>query len=102
MHVSITLSGLVFQPVGAATTIMGTTKGGWVYAGQRPCYEAKTPAFYTMEHPLTRTNVASAMGEGDEDGSSTPMEALTSYDVAELAQTLMFTLAYLHITSLLR
>ncbi|MGB0951519.1 MAG: hypothetical protein ACPGWQ_05955, partial [Poseidonia sp.] len=86
---SITLSGLVFQPVGAATTIMGTTKGGWVYAGQRPCYEAKTPAFYTMECPLTRDDVANALGEGDENSNDTPMEALTSYDVAELAQTLM-------------
>ena len=89
MHVSITLSGIAFQPVNPATTVMGTTKGGWVYAGQRPCYEAKTPAFYTMEHPLTRGDVANAMGQDDKDGSSTPMEALTSYDLAELAQTLM-------------
>lgn len=89
MHVSITLSGLVFQPVEAATTIMGTTKGGWVYASQRPCYEAKTPAFYAMEHPLTKDDVFKAMGESDEDGNSNPMEALTSYDLSELAQTLM-------------
>ena len=89
MHVSITLSGIAFQPVNPATTVMGTTKGGWVYAGQRPCYEAKTPAFYTMEQPLTRNDVANAMGEDDEDGNSTPMEALTSYDLSELAQTLM-------------
>ena len=89
MHVSINLAGLVFQPVDAATTVIGSTKGGWVYASQRPCYEAKTPAFYTMEHPLTRTNVAAAMGKDDEEGSTAPMEDLTSYDLSELAQTLM-------------
>ena len=33
--------------------------------------------------------MANAMGQDDKDGSSTPMEALTSYDLAELAQTLM-------------
>ena len=86
---SINLAGLVFQPVDAATTVIGSTKGGWVYASQRPCYEAKTPAFYTMEHPRTRTNVAAAMGKDDEEGSTAPMEDLTSYDLSELAQTLM-------------
>ena len=40
MHVSFHLAGLVFQRVEAATTVIGTTKGGWVYASQRPCYEA--------------------------------------------------------------
>jgi len=89
MPVSIDLGGLVFQPIEAATTIIGTTKGGWVYASQRPCYEAKTPAFFAMEHPLTRTNVARAMGKNDEEGSSAPMDALTSYDLSELAQALM-------------
>ena len=46
-------------------------------------HEAKTPAFYTMEHPLTRDDVAKAMGENDEDGNSIPMEALTSHDLSE-------------------
>ena len=89
MHVSLHLAGLVFQRVEAATTVIGTTKGGWVYASQRPCYEAKTPTFFAMEHPLSRSDVAGAMGKDGEAEDTTPMEELTSYDLAELAATVM-------------
>ena len=89
MHVSLHLAGLVFQRVEAATTVIGTTKGGWVYASQRPCYEAKTPPFFAMEHPLSRSDVAGAMGKDGEAEDTTPMEELTSYDLAELAATVM-------------
>ncbi len=88
MNVTITLSGLTFNAVEEATTVLGTTKGGWVYAGQRPCYEAKTPAFYTMEHPLTHRQVVEAMG-GTIEENDRPMDALTSHDVRELSQHLM-------------
>ena len=85
MNVTITLSGMTFIAVDEATTVLGTTKGGWVYAGQRPCYEAKTPAFYTMEHPLTHRQVVEAMG-GTMEENDRPMDALTSHDVRELSQ----------------
>ena len=90
MVVSISLCGLEFFPVQAATTVMGTTKGGWVYAGQRPCYEAKTPQFYVMEAPLTQAKVTRALGASSE-GSATdaPMESLTSLELRELAQHVM-------------
>ena len=88
MNVKISLSGMAFNPVEKATTILGTTKGGWVYAGQRPCYEAKTPAFYVMEHPLTQRQVVEAMG-GTGEKNDRPMDALTSHDVRELADHLM-------------
>ena len=88
MDVSITLSGMAFNAVEAATTELGTTKGGWVYAGQRPCYEAKTPAFYVLEHPLTHRQVIQAMNvEGE--SSDRPMDELTSLDVKELAHHVM-------------
>ena len=89
MVVNISFGGLVFHPVKAATTTIGTTKGGWVYAGQRPCYEAKTPAFYTMAQPLNSREVLEVMGGPDDDASEEPMETLTSLDLVELAQTLM-------------
>lgn len=94
MVVSISLGGLVFHPVEATTTTIGTTKGGWVYAGQRPCYEAKTPAFYTMATPLTNREVLEVMGGPDGNPEEGVMETLTSLDVAELAQTLMETEAF--------
>lgn len=89
MVVNISLGGLVFHPVEEAITTIGTTKGGWVYAGQRPCYEAKTPAFYTMAAPLTKQDVLAVMGGPDEQTSEGPMEALTSLDLEELSRTLM-------------
>lgn len=88
---NISLAGLVFHPVEATTTTIGTTKGGWVYAGQRPCYEAKTPAFYTMAAPLTTREVYEVMGGPGGNADEGPMETLTSLDLGELAQTLMET-----------
>ena len=88
---NISLAGLVFHPVEATTTTIGTTKGGWVYAGQRPCYEAKTPAFYTMAAPLTTREVFEVMGGPGGNPDEGPMETLTSLDLGELAQTLMET-----------
>ena len=89
MVVNIALGGLVFHPVEEATITIGTTKGGWVYAGQRPCYEAKTPAFYTMAAPLTKHDVLQVMGGPQEENTEGPMEALTSLDLKELSQALM-------------
>ena len=91
MVVNISLGELVFHQVEATTTTIGTTKGGWVYAGQRPCYEAKTPAFYTMATPLTNREVLEVMGGPDGNADEGVMETLTSLDLGELAQALMET-----------
>ncbi|MAF93375.1 hypothetical protein CMO85_01770 [Candidatus Woesearchaeota archaeon] len=88
----ISLGGLEFVPVSEASTLMGTTKGGWVYAGQRPCYEAKTPAFYIMPSPLTEAELARAMGVENEDAEDQrPSETITSRELNELADNLMNT-----------
>ena len=89
---AISLGGLEFVPVSEASTLMGTTKGGWVYAGQRPCYEAKTPAFYIMPSPLTEAELARAMGVESEDAENQrPSETITSRELNELADNLMNT-----------
>ncbi len=87
MHIS--LDGLVFHPVEETTITIGTTKGGWVYASQRPCYEAKIPSFYTMEAPLTKQDVLNVMGGPEKETSDAPMDTLTSSDLVELSRTLM-------------
>ena len=87
---SVTLNGLTFARVEAATTVLGTTKGGWVYASQRPCYEAKLPSFFVMNNPLTERNVAVALGlPSADDKPDETMEALTSDDLNELASHVM-------------
>ena len=62
MLMTVELNGLVFHPVEAQTVILGSTKGGWMYAGQRPCHEVKLPSFFVMAQPLYEHEVASAMG----------------------------------------
>ena len=92
---TISLRGLEFVPVSEATTLVGTTKGGWVYAGQRPCYEAKTPAFYVMPSPLTEGQIATAMGVSPEDNQDPrPSESITSRELKELASRLMDSSAF--------
>jgi hypothetical protein len=49
----ITLSGLQFQRIEAQSMHLGTDKGGWIYAGQRPRHEVRLPAYYIMTKPLT-------------------------------------------------
>ena len=90
MLMTVELNGLVFHPVEAQTVILGSTKGGWMYAGQRPCHEVKLPSFFVMGQPLNEREVATAMGVPltDQVGDR-PMETLTSIDVHELAQHLM-------------
>jgi len=88
--VSVTLNGLTFARVDPATTVLGTTKGGWVYASQRPCYEAKLPQFFVMNNPLTERDVAVALGlPSADDKPDEAMEALTSDDLNELARQVM-------------
>lgn len=100
MVVNVHLNGLAFHPVGEQTVVLGSTKGGWMYAGQRPCHEVKLPAFFVMAHPLTERDVTTAMGvseEGKENGR--PMESLTSIDVRELAQHIMDSETFAHVTA---
>lgn len=87
---NINLNGIEFVPVTASRPVLGSTKGGWMYANQRPAYEAVLPAFFVMPHPLTTAEVANAMGlKSEEDNGDGPMETLTSMDVDELATTIM-------------
>ncbi|RJU97182.1 MAG: hypothetical protein DWC10_05185 [Candidatus Poseidoniales archaeon] len=86
---SVELNGLTMVAVAGATTVIGTTKGGWIHASQRPSYEAKTPAFYIMASPLTERQVTDALGLGNDDASDTAMQSLTSLEVNELAHHIM-------------
>lgn len=99
MALTLTLNGLEFHPVQATSVILGTRKGGWMHAGQRPCFETRVPAFFVMAHPLTKRDVAHAMGTPvPDDAPDEPMENLTSNDVMELAHHLMQTDTYAGLT----
>ena len=85
----VELNGLNMVAVAEATTILGTTKGGWIHASQRPCYEARTPAFFVMPSPLTEREVTNALGIQNDEASNKMMQSLTSLEVDELAAHLM-------------
>lgn len=85
----VELNGLNMVAVAEATTILGTTKGGWIHASQRPCYEACTPAFFVMPSPLTEREVTNALGIQNDEASNKMMQSLTSLEVDELAAHLM-------------
>lgn len=90
---TVNIGGLSFQPVSEGSIILGTTKGGWVYGSQRPSFEARVPMFFALEHPLTSSEVGAILGIKN-DGADSAMEALTSFDLRELAERLTNTGAF--------
>ena len=81
MHVSLHLAGLVFQRVEAATTTLGRPKaeGGCTPASGRVARNRRR--FTPWNHPLSRNDVAGPWAD-EKSESTTPMEELTSYDLA--------------------
>ena len=86
---SIQLNGLRFHEVTAGTTILGTTKGGWIYGSQRPSHEVQLPEFFILKTPLRPTEVKRALGINAEENESEEWMELTSADLDELASHLM-------------
>ncbi|MDA8556430.1 hypothetical protein N9K73_03590 [Candidatus Poseidoniales archaeon] len=64
----ITLSGLQFQRIDAQSMHLGTDKGGWIYAGQRPRHEVRLPTYYIMTAPLTGADYNALVGTDDGKG----------------------------------
>ena len=60
------ISGIRFEPVSARTTFVGTDKGGWIYASQRPRHEVRLPDYYIMNHPLSIREAAMFAGKGED------------------------------------
>ena len=75
---NIHLCGIEFHKVEQSSIIIGSNKGGWIYAGQRPAHEVRCPEFYIMMAPLTRANVAALLGGPDTDEA--PEEMMESLD----------------------
>lgn len=85
----IELNGLHFCEVSAATTVLGTTRGGWVYGSQRPCHEVRLPSFFILKTPLRSAEVKRAFGIEVGEAEKEGWMELTSADLEELATHLM-------------
>ena len=58
---SLKIDGLTFSKVNTGSVFVGESKGGWIYAGQRPRHEVKCPEFYIMENVLTNQQLSNLL-----------------------------------------
>lgn len=67
--------GLEFVKIPAGKVFLGTDKGGWINASERPRHEVILPEFMIMSKPLTMSQVATIQGlESDDDSPYEGME----------------------------
>jgi len=78
----IKAKGLEFIPISSGSSWLGSDKGGWIYASQRPRYEVRLPSYYIMKKPLTRGQVARLLDE--DDAPDEPDEAMTGLTIDEI------------------
>ncbi len=84
---TINIKGLEFIPIDTGSSWLGSDKGGWIYASQRPRYEVRLPAFYILKHPLSRRQVAMLLDEDQNiDYPNTPMTGLTIPEIESLKE----------------
>jgi hypothetical protein len=83
------VNGLEFIPIESGSSWLGSDKGGWIYASQRPRYEVRLPNYYILKKPLTRGQVAGLLGEDDQpEHPDEPMTGLTINEINSLQTTL--------------
>ena len=76
------MNKLDFKRVPQGSSFLGSDKGGWIYASQRPRYEVQLPDYYILEHPITRGEVAVLLGENDDvEDSEEPMIGLIESEI---------------------
>ena len=59
--------GIEFQKISTGSVYLGTEKGGWVYASQRPRHEVKCPDFYIMKSVLSQQQILDILQSKDAD-----------------------------------
>ena len=84
---NINIDGLEFVPIASGSSWLGSDKGGWIYASQRPRYEVRLPTFYILKKPLTRKQVATLLDEEmDLELPDDPMTGLTIPEIETLQE----------------
>ena len=85
----IKANGLEFIPISSGSSWLGSDKGGWIYASQRPRYEVRLPSYYIMKKPLTRGQVARLLDEDESpDEPDEPMTGLTIDEIHALREAI--------------
>ena len=76
------MNKLDFKLISQGSSFLGSDKGGWIYASQRPRYEVQLPDYYILENPITRGEVAGLLGENEDvEDSAEPMIGLIESEI---------------------
>ena len=75
--------GLRFVKIEATEIYLGTDKGAWVYASERPRHRVKLPSFLIMESPITASQYSKILGEENE--SDDLKDMITNEDVNKIS-----------------
>ena len=76
------MNKLEFKLISQGSSFLGSDKGGWIYASQRPRYEVQLPNYYILENPITRGQVAGLLGENEDvEDSAEPMIGLIESEI---------------------
>lgn len=95
---NIYVNALEFIPIASGSSWLGSDRGGWIYASQRPRYEVRLPSFYILKRPLSRGQVAQLLGESDSpEHADEPMTGLTITEIQSLQATIQSALDSLKI-----
>ncbi len=78
--------GLRFFKIEDSSVFLGTDKGGWVYANERPRHRVSLPSFLILEKPITNSQFAEIMGETAD--SNEPKDMVTNEIIAGLCEEL--------------
>ena len=86
---NIEANGLEFIPISSGSSWLGSDKGGWIYASQRPRYEVRLPTYFITKKPLSRGQVARLLDEdGVPDEADEPMTGLTIREIDSLKEAI--------------
>ena len=77
--------GLRFVKIKATDIYLGTNKGAWVYASERPRHRVNLPSFMIMESPITESQYSKILGE--ENDSEELKEMITNEEVRRPTQS---------------
>ena len=78
--------GLRFIRIEKSSIFLGTDKGGWVHANERPRHRVDLPAYLILESPITKSQYAKIMGE--DDSSDELKDMITHQEISDLCYKL--------------
>ena len=77
---------LQFLKIESSQVYLGTNKGGWVYASERPMHRVELPSFMIMKDPMTEKQFAEILGKKND--SSELRDMVTNDEVQLICETL--------------